>query len=145
MGEINLPQHNLLSLLFLGCLLDPLKHHVVSKLYLSGENPDDFITRNDFVKSQQFDEVDKSRDYRLFLKIMAHADRGFSEAERFVARSLLELANKHHHEPHFDFHLIMKVTDLAKRLFRIIPPFIPRDTRLLENTCEDLIYKLNSR
>ena len=145
MGDVDLTQLNLLNKLFLCCLLDPLKHHVVSKLYLTGENPDNFVARNDFVRGKQFDKVAKSRDYRLFLKIMAHTDCVSSLEEKSVALSLLELANRLAHEPHFDFHRIMKVTDLAKRLFRIIPPIIPRDTRLLEETCEDLINNLKSR
>ena len=145
MGDVDLTQLNLLNKLFLGCLLDPLKHHVMSKLYLSGENPDDFVIRNDFVRSQQF-EINKSADVRLFLKIMAHADCGFSEEERSVARKILELANIHYHEPFsFSWHHIMKVIDLAKRLFSILPPFIPQDTRLLEKTCEDLRSNLESR
>ena len=145
MGDVDLTQLNLLNKLFLGCLLDPLKNQVMSKLYLSGENPDDFVIRNDFVRSQQF-EINKSADVRLFLKIMAHADCNFRLEERSVARKLLELANIHYHEPFsFSWHHIMKVIDLAKRLFSILPPFIPRDTRLLEKTCEDLRSNLNSR
>ena len=140
MNDIDLTQYHLLGQLFIGCLLDPLKHYVLSKLYLSGENPDDFVRRHNFVRGQRFDfEISESRDERLFLKIMAYADCGFREEERSIAKSLQELANRYHHEPYFSFYHIREVTDLAKRLFSIIPAFIPRDTRLLYETCGDLM------